>query len=58
MCNVHNLGTEIYPLARKEVLIYNILFGDISVNIAIFSSLHTENETNCQVLNSVRRTIY
>jgi len=37
---------------------YNILFGDTSVNSAILSSLHTENETSCQVLYSVRSTIY
>jgi len=36
--NVHNLGTEINPLARKKLSMYNILFGDISVNIAIFTA--------------------
>jgi len=55
---VYNLGTEINPLARKEVFMCNILFADKSVNIAIFSSLHTENETNCQVFNSEHSTIY
>jgi hypothetical protein len=41
-CAQHRI--EINPLARKKVLMFSILFGDINVNIAIFSSLHSENE--------------
>jgi hypothetical protein len=58
VCNVHNLKIEINPLARNKVLMYDILFRDIIVYIAIFSSLYSENEIGCQVLNSIRSTTY